>query len=268
MPPLSESTRTELSVVIPVFNAAAFVAERVGHLTSYLDQSAISYEMVLVNDGSTDGTAKVLESLASERHVALHLSRNLGKFAAIAAGMETTRGRCCLFTDADVPYDLHMIPYMMRLVREQGFHIAVGDRTLPGSSYSERLLSFQLPQLRRAGSRFITAAVRLLVTAGLYDTQCGIKTLRGDVARTLFPLLREPGFAGDVELLYVALKYNLAIRRVPARVVYQGPSSVKPMQHGFAMLRALATLRRRWDRGFYRSETLAALAAQSYWEEV
>ena len=68
--------------------------------------------------------------------------------------------------------------------------------------------------------------VRMLVTGELFDTQVGFKAFRGDVAAALFPLLTDDGFAGDVELLYIALKYNLAIRRIPVRLLRTGSAAV------------------------------------------
>lgn len=244
-----------LSIVVPVYNAADFIRESVKGLDAYLRERPWTHELILVDDGSSDATPAILESLRSPQVQVLHLRPNQGKFAALRAGMECSRGEVCLFTDADIPYEYELIERMLFLVREQGFHLVVGDRTLPGSSYVEHLTP-----LRRMATRAFSLLIRLLVTGGLFDTQCGIKAFRGDVARALFPLLHERGFAGDVELLYVALKYNLAIRRVPARLVRQGPTSVRPFRDGALMLASAMHLPRRFRQGLYRSPALARLA--------
>lgn len=251
----------DLSVVVPVYEAAPFLRDRIAHLVAALERVELPWEIVLVDDGSADGTREVIDALAREdsRIAAVSLPVNRGKYGALAAGMARTRGRACVFMDADIPYALDVLAPMARLVLDQGFHVVVGDRTLPGSSYAEHI-----GPVRRVATGAFTLTVRLLVTGGLHDTQCGLKAFRGDVARTLFPLLRETGFAGDVELLYVALKYNLAIRRVPVRLEHQGPSSVSPVRHGAAMFRSLLPLRSRWTRGVYRSEALERIARESY----
>jgi dolichyl-phosphate beta-glucosyltransferase len=250
----------DLSVVLPIYNASAFLDERLRLLSGYLESTKLDYELIAVDDGSSDATAAVLSRAAIPRLVAVALPKNRGKYAALAEGMRRSRGNCCLFTDADVPYELEAIPYMVSLVNGGGFHVVIGDRNLEGSRYAA-----DLRWLRRAATAAFTVFVRLFVTSGLFDTQCGLKAFRGEVARGLFPLLREPGFAGDVEALYVALKYNLAIRRIPVRLRRQGPSTVRPVRDGLAMLRAIVRLRSNHRRGAYESAELRRIAAQDYW---
>jgi dolichyl-phosphate beta-glucosyltransferase len=249
-----------VSVVIPAYNAGGFVGSRLPVLLEFLEARQLDHEVVVVDDGSTDDTQAAVRSAASKAVRVVGLPQNRGKFGALAAGMADTRGQVCVFMDADIPYDLRVVPHMLQAILEGGFHIVVGDRTLDGSTYAE-----SLPPLRQAATRLFTTFVRLLVTSGLHDTQCGIKAFRGDVARVLFPLLRDPGFSGDVEALYIALKYNLAIRRVPVRLVYQGSTSVRPMRHGLDMGRHILAVRTNYAQGKYASPELAAIASQEYW---
>jgi dolichyl-phosphate beta-glucosyltransferase len=249
----------DLSVVIPVYNAAGFVPARFTFLSRYLEGSSLDYEILAVDDGSTDGSADVLDGLDLPRCEVVRRTGNGGKFAAIATGVERARGRCILFTDADVPYDPGAIPHLSDLILRQGFHLAIGDRSLDQSTNDETT-----PLVRRIASAVFTGFIRLFVTGGLHDSQCGIKALRSDVARLLFGLMRERGFTGDVELLYLALKYNLAVRRVPVHLDYQGPTSVHVIRDGLAMAWSALRLRRRYRLGLYRSDALAALARQDY----
>lgn len=250
----------DLSVVLPIYNSAPFLSERLRALASFLDTLNIRYEIIPVDDGSSDASPEILSKLSIPNCSPIILTKNRGKFGALAAGMEKSRGDCCIFTDADIPYELSVIPYMDRLVRENGFHIVIGDRTLPGSRYR-----IDLSIIRKVTTSLFTFFVRVFVTGGLFDTQCGMKAFRGDVARAMFPLLREHGFAGDVELLYIALKYNLSVRRVPARLQFQGESTVHPVRDGMSMLRALLKIRARHRSGLYQSDDLTKIAAQDYW---
>ncbi len=247
----------ELSVVVPIYDAAGFVEERLTSLHAFLTGAGLDFELIVVDDGSGDDSAKRVEALGLSRTRLLRRGENGGKFAALGDGMARPTGRGCLFTDADVPYDLSIVPQMVQLVNDRGFHLAIGDRNLPDSSFGERL-----PPVRAVATRLFTLFVRLFVTSGVSDTQCGIKAFRGDVARALFPLLRETGFAGDVELLYVALKHNLTIRRLPTRLVYQGRSTVRPVRDGLAMARAVWSLPARHRAGAYASPELARLARE------
>jgi dolichyl-phosphate beta-glucosyltransferase len=252
----------DLSLVLPIFNAAGFVERTLAEADEFLSQGALSWEIVAVDDGSTDGTAECLAAFPGRNLTIVSLPGNLGKFGALKAGMRASRGRCRIFTDADLPFDLDAVPYMARLVNDRGFHVVTGDRTLEGSDYRPHV-----SRRRSTASAAFSFLVRMLVTGGLFDTQCGLKAFRSDVADALFPLLVENGFAGDVELLYVALKYNLEIRRVPVRLRRSEPSTVHLGLDSLRMLGRIASLRRAWNSGRYRSPALERIAGQAYWTE-
>ena len=250
-----------VSLVIPVFNGEAFIAESLDRIDGFFSGSGLDAEVVVVDDGSTDRTPDILAAHIGGRFTTIRLPTNRGKYAALKSGMTAARGSCRVFTDADLPYDLDAIPVMLELVTRQGFHIVVGDRTLAESESHAGQTG-----IRRLSTRVFSFAVRMLVTGELFDTQVGLKAFRGDVAGALFGLLTDDGFAGDVELLYVALKYNLAIRRIPVRLIRTGPTTVSVVSHSLPMLGRIAGLRRGWRSGRYESKALRAIAGQRYWE--
>lgn len=252
--------RPEVSLVLPVYNGAAFAARSVRTAAELLAARFTSWEVVVVDDGSLDGTAAAVGAVTGERVRLVRLDTNTGKFGALKAGMGEARGLCRVFTDADLPFDLAAIPYMARLVNERGFHLVIGDRSLRESEYHDHV-----PPPRRLASLSFSFFVRFLVTGGLFDTQCGLKAFRADVADALFPLLLDDGFAGDVELLYVALKYNLEIKRIPVRLLRNEPSTVRVLGSAGRMLVSIARLKGNWETGRYASEALAAIARQAYW---
>jgi glycosyltransferase involved in cell wall biosynthesis len=249
-----------ISLVIPVFNGEAIIAESLERVSGFLDATDLDAEVIVVDDGSTDGTQGLVGSITDARVRGLRLPENRGKFAAIKTGMAAAGGACRIFTDADIPFDLEAVPHMLKLVTKGGFHIVVGDRTLPESESGGRQ-----PLPRRLATRVFSFSVRMLVTGELFDTQVGLKAFRGDVARELFPMVTDDGFAGDVELLYIALKHNLAIRRIPVRLHRRGPTTVSLLGHSLPMLVRIAGLRRRWAAGGYDSPGLRAVADQRYW---
>jgi glycosyltransferase involved in cell wall biosynthesis len=251
----------DLSLVIPIYNGASYAAESANLVHSYIQTlPSLSYEIIFVDDGSSDNTSATIEALNLPHVRVITLPANQGKFGAIKAGMSAARGRCRIFTDGDIPYELEAIPYIYNVVANRQVHVVVGDRNLSGSEYGEKL-SFT----RSIVTHIFTFFVRSLVTAGLFDTQCGLKGFRGDVAEALFPMLRDSGFSGDVELLYICLKYNLEIKRIPVRLRRSAPSTVRVVNHGVRMLRRISRLRRSWRNGFYNSESMSRIADQTYW---
>ena len=251
----------DLSVVIPVFNGEQFILNTLTRLNEFLQKRIRSFEIIVVDDGSSDQTLDRIKSFTNQNLRVLSSPANQGKFAALVAGMAHSHGRCRVFTDSDLPYELEAIPYIVNLINERGFHVVVGDRTLRSSEYRTHL-----PLLRRVATRWFSRLVTVFVTGGLFDTQCGLKGLRADVADALFPLLQDRGFSGDVELLYVALKYNLEIKRIPVRLRGSSPSAVRVVPHALRMLLRISKLRGSWSRGLYHSEALLRISDQSYWE--
>ncbi|MFN4897181.1 MAG: glycosyltransferase [Pseudomonadota bacterium] len=251
----------DLSLIIPLYNAEPYAAKSASMVHAFLTSLAPrTFELIFVDDGSQDRGADCVQALGLPSTTVIRLPCNLGKFGAIKAGMRAATGRCRIFTDGDIPYELGAIEYISELILSREFHLAIGDRTLAGSEYSQ-----QLPFVRSVVTRLFTQFVRVLVAGGLFDTQCGIKGFRGDVADALFPLVRDQGFSGDVELLYIALKYNLEIKRVPVRLRRQAPSTVRVSRDGLKMLRRISKLRKAWRRGYYHSAELVSIADQSYW---
>jgi len=240
-----------VSVVLPAYNAAGHIAGTVTALTTFFDARGWAGEVIVADDGSTDGTAEAVPAHASVQVV--RAPRNRGKGSAVRAGMQHATGAVRVFTDADLPYGVEPIVVARRAIEERGFHAVVGDRTLPGSSYQHEGPS------RRVASEIASFAFRTLVTGGIYDTQCGFKAFRGDVADELFRIARIDGFALDVELIYLLLKYRLDIKRIPVRLRFNAGSSVRVVRDSTRAARDVLAMRASWARGRYRSASLASI---------
>ncbi len=252
-------TAVEVSLVLPVYKGRDFIVKNVEALRDFCKKNFRSYEIIVVDDGSPDRTAEVLGKLKGRDVRVITLEKNRGKFGALQAGMAQARGLCRVFTDADLPYDLAALPYIVRQVNERGMHIVIGDRNLPQSIYD-----IHTNWLRNASTRVFSFFVYMMVTGGLFDTQCGLKGFRADVAEALFPLVTDWGFSGDVELLYIALKYNLEIKRIPVRLESHGPSTVRVFSQAVRMLGRISQLRLNWNRGRYASDKLRLISRQDY----
>lgn len=257
---MAKFSKPDLSIVLPVYNGEQFIGANLDRLLEFLKSTSLSYEVIVVDDGSTDRTPEIVRTLVKNNLKLFSHEVNRGKYAALVTGMSRASGRCRVFTDADLPFELESLTYLYQLVVDRQFHIVVGDRTLPESVYLQKL-----GLLRKLSSRAFAFSIRMLVTGGLFDPQCGLKAFRDDVAEALFPLLQETGFSGDVELLYIALKYNLEIKRIPVRFTGSSSSTVSLLFHSLPMLLRVLRLPHRWASGVYRSKLLGEIARQDYW---
>ncbi len=225
-----------LSVVIPCYNSSAVLANNLPVLLTFLSAQPYTSEVVVVDDGSADG--KALEAVCAQHSVRyLCLPENRGKGAAVRLGMLQAQGEIRLFTDADIPYETEAITAMFHYLNDMEYHLVVGDRKLPGSVYFQGV-AFN----RGIGSKLFSRFVGNFVASGLYDTQCGIKAFRREVAEDLFGVGRINGFAFDVELLYLGLKRNYDIKRIPVKLRSTEGSSVSLLRHSLGMMVDVANI--------------------------
>jgi len=240
-------SRREFSLVLPAYNSAAYIGDHVARVTRFFETAGIDGEVVVADDGSTDGTADAVPDASNVR--ALRLPHR-GKGHALRGGMTEASGMIRGFTDADLPYGLDPIPFAMRWIRDNHYHAVIGDRTLPGSRYESAGVG------RTVLSEFASFTFRTMVTGGIYDTQCGFKVFRGDVAAELFRLARIDGFSIDVELIYLILKNRLDLKRIPVQLEDNGPSSVRVVRDSLAAMKDVSAIRVNQARGRYRSPRL------------
>lgn len=246
---------TDISVVLPCYRGAEIARQSVDALRAALPRTGLTWEVVVVDDGGGDFTDHPWPDDA--RVQLIRLPTNLGKGAAVRRGMLSATGRVRIFTDVDLPFGMRPLEEMIRVLREPGVHLVIGDRSLPTSEYR-----IHLGWQRRLASLAFTAFVGTIVTGGFYDTQCGLKGVRGDVADQLFPLLRIDRFAFDVELVYVALKHQLRIARVPVQLLHNETSSVRLLRDSTRGFLDVFRIRYHFTRRWYDSASLSALRHQ------
>jgi dolichyl-phosphate beta-glucosyltransferase len=237
-----------LSVVLPCYRAAPVAVRTIDVLSGYLDSAVPSWEIIVVDDGGDDFPPGFPEREAIQLISHPH---NLGKGAAVRTGMLAATGQVRVFTDVDMPYDRELVPLMADYITRSGFHLVIGDRRLPGSRYAEATTLS-----RRVLSSVASQVVGSLVTGGFFDTQCGIKALRGDIADALFRMVRTPRFAFDIEVVYLALKHGLDVKRVPVRLRRNLSSSVRPVRDAARSAIDILLIKQRQMSGAYRSEQL------------
>lgn len=231
----------DLSVVIPAFNEADRLADTVQRVRDHLSARGDRFEIVVVDDGSRDGTLDVMRSIAESAPDVrvVPLDRNRGKGRAVREGVAVTRGRRVLITDADLSTPIEELAKLERAI-DAGADIATGSRFAAGAR-----IEVAQPPHRVVMGRVFSVVVQLLLLRGMLDTQCGFKLLRGDVARRVFAGLRIDRFAYDVELLYQCRVQGARIAEVPVRWLHSGRSSVVPLRDSAEMLRDVLLLRAR-----------------------
>jgi len=230
-----------ISVVIPAYNEAKTITESVRRIQAFETACGADWEVVVVNDGSTDDTEKVLLDLqnADPGHVRiLSEKRNRGKGFATKKGILSARGKYVLLTDADLSCPIKESTKLIRSLQE-GADVAVGSRAVhaPDTEVQQTLK-------RRVAGRIFNLFVSLLAFRGIRDTQCGFKAFSREAAQEIFSRQTFDGFSFDVEVLYLAKKKGYRIQEVSV-MWRQGPHShVRLVPDSIRMLRDLLKIRK------------------------
>ena len=232
------------SVVIPAFNEAHRLPRYLAEIVTYFDGRNEPYEVLIADDGSTDGTGDAVAAVARAHEPVrvLRHERNEGKGAAVRRGMLAARGGYRLFTDADGATPIGEVKRLEAALMA-GAELAVGSRALADPS-----VSVVARRHRVVAGRVFNWIVQRLVVGGVVDSQCGFKAFTADAAVALFERLRTPGFGFDVELLLLARAAGYRVVEVPVNWSDQPGSKVHVLGNGPRMLWEIAMARLRVGR--------------------
>jgi dolichyl-phosphate beta-glucosyltransferase len=215
-----------LSVVIPAYNEAGRIELALEKVSTHLDARGLSWELLVVDDGSTDQTSLIVRRFIAGkpdgRVRLLRLPTNTGKGAALRTGVLATRGQRVLMMDADLATPIEELAKLERALAH-GARVATGSRALTTSNVTRSQSALRVT-LGRAGNLWI----RSLAVPGIHDTQCGFKLFEGDLARQLFEMSRENRFGIDIEVLCLAARLlRVPIAEVGVRWEHQDGSKVR-----------------------------------------
>lgn len=240
----------DLSIIIPAYNEARRLPLFLRQVITYLDRQSRSYEILVVDDGSDDGTAPTVERTAHRYPQVrlIQLASNRGKGAAVRRGMQAARGTLQLFTDADGATPIQELVRLEEAIAA-GADLAIGSRALAAQNPA---FTVQARWHRSLLGSIFNSVVRRLGEPQLADTQCGFKLFRQPIAQDLFSVSCVDGYAFDLELLHIACRRNYRITEVPINWTDQPGSKVRPWRDGCLMLRELLAIRRREAQGLYQ----------------
>jgi dolichyl-phosphate beta-glucosyltransferase len=232
----------DVSIVIPAYNEQARIGPTVVQTLDFLERHHPHGEVLVVDDGSTDDTAKIVEQLGGKRARVLRQLKNMGKGAAVRRGMLEATGEYVLFMDADMSTPIEELEKVLVFAKE-GADVVIGSRGLSDSDVRRRQ-----PTIRELMGRGFNVIVRSLLVGGIKDTQCGFKLFSRNAAKEIFSRVTVDGFAFDVEALVLANKLGFKVREVPV-IWYHAPhSKVSPLFDSTRMFADVVALRLRHAR--------------------
>ncbi len=234
-----------LSVVVPAYNEEACIDATVQAVAAELERLGHTWELLVVDDGSTDRTRALVTARAgTDPRIRLIAAPHLGKGGAVRRGMIEARGVWRFLADADLSMPIHEIARFLPGPAGPAADILIGSREASGSERIEE------PWYRHALGRVFNLAARLLVVDGLSDTQCGYKLFSAEAASTLFPLQRLDGFGFDCEILFLAARAGFTVREVPVTWTYRQSTKVTALAGGAGFVDLLRVRWNQW-RGRY-----------------
>jgi dolichyl-phosphate beta-glucosyltransferase len=234
----------DLTVIVPAFNEEQRLPATLEGLGEYLNRWGIDYRVLVVDDGSRDGTGQLTGRYGARFYTIGQA--NAGKGAAVRNGMLRATGRIVAFTDADLPYDLDGLRMAVDAIEAGPCEVVFGARDLKESSV-------RAPRrfLRTLAHLVFRGAVQFLISWQVTDTQCGLKIFSRRAALEIFSRTTIDGFAFDTEVVYLTRRLALPFVRIPVTLINEYSSTISLTRHALPMLMDVFRLRLRALLGDY-----------------
>jgi dolichyl-phosphate beta-glucosyltransferase len=245
---MSNDSGIRLSVVIPAYNEELRLPNTLDRSLEYLSHQPYHSEIIVVNDGSTDGTERVVKE-KSDSAVPVILLRhqdgaNHGKGASVRLGMTMARGAYRLFMDADNSTTLDQVDRFWPWF-DEGFDVVIGSRALKGS-----VIGAHQNRLKEIAGRFGNWFIQKLAVRGIHDTQAGFKMLTAKSAEIVFPRLTIQRWGYDIEILVIAQSHGFRIAEIPITWINAAGSKVSVASY-FEVLGEVCRIRKNLRSGLY-----------------
>jgi glycosyltransferase involved in cell wall biosynthesis len=240
MPDQFMKTTVDLSIIIPAFNEERRLPQTLSRVRAFLKSRPGTSEVIVVDDGSTDGTAQLVQKM-SGTWPELHLLKNpgnRGKGYSVRHGMLESQGEIVLFTDADLSAPIEEADKLFAALKTHD--AAIGSRDIDRS-----LIEVHQSRSREVAGMMFNLAVRLILALPFQDTQCGFKAFTSNRAHVLFEQQRIERFGFDPELLFLAKRHGLTVAEVPVRWAHDEGTRVHALRDGMRMV--FDVFRIRWN---------------------
>ena len=236
---VTDAENLRLSIVVPAYNEENRIGDSLGRLLEYFDGQGYGYEILVVDDGSSDETISVVKKAAEGRANVrvLHYDGNRGKGHAVRYGILRSGGEYVLFSDADLATPIEEVEKLFPKIHE-GFEVVIGSRDVSGSKLEKRQSPF-----REFGGKLFNKCVQMVAVPGIHDTQCGFKLFTRAAAQDIFGRCKIDNFSFDVEALYLARKLGYRIAEVGIRWHHVEGSKVRFFRDAGRMLATLLQIR-------------------------
>lgn len=225
-----------LSLIIPAYNEGERIEKSLDAAVEYMRGHDYRFEIIVVDDGSTDDTVALAEK--HKDHVTVLVQpRNMGKGAAVRRGMLEAKGDIRIFTDADFSTPIYEVEKLIEKL-ESSADICIGSRALDPTMIKEHQ-----PFYREFMGKTFNKLVQLMLFKGISDTQCGFKGFKKGAAEKIFSQAKINGFSFDVEILYLARRESFRVEQVSVEWYNDARSKVNPIKDSLMMLIELFRIR-------------------------
>ena len=238
----------ELSIVIPSFNEEKRLPATLERIAGYINASGRETEVIVVDDGSTDGTIRIAESF--RRQIAglrvVSNGQNRGKGYSVRHGCMNSRGEIVLFTDADLSAPIEEADKL--LAKMNDYDVAIGSRAV-----NRELIEVHESKFRELAGIIFNRIVRVILRLPFVDTQCGFKAFRRENCKIIFEQQTIERFGFDPELLYLARHHGLRTAEVAVRWAHSPATKVNMFRDSVQMFLDVVIIRWNAIRGRYRA---------------
>jgi len=222
------SINYDVSIIIPVYNEEKRIKKTVKEVIDYFAGRNKNYEIIIVDDGSSDKTLDVVMEETKghfrELHY-LHNIKNMGKGFSVKRGMMFARGDIVFFTDADLSTPIYEYEKLENALKNENYDVAIGSRGIPGAIKT-------VPQgwFRDRMGKLFGYLVRLILLKDIYDSQCGFKAFTKECAHFIFYWQTIWGFGFDPEILFLAKKHGYKVKEIPVTWANDFDSKLHPVK--------------------------------------
>ncbi len=243
-----ESYPFDLTLIVPAFNEEKRITATLQSIDQFFRKNQISREIIVVDDGSKDNTVGVVKRLSREISdlSVVHYDTNMGKGYAVRQGVEHSRGKYILFTDADNSTPIDECEKLLPLLEKH--QVAIGSRYISGSD-----IKIKQPAYRIILGRLGNALIQFFLLDGIKDTQCGFKAFQHNAAKEIFSRMKINRWGFDMEVLVIARLLTYSIREIPVSWYNSSESRVRPLRDAVNTLKELIIIKLNlWGGRYHR----------------